>query len=140
MEPWYLYVLASMGAYIVQGVFLKWAAVRGVDEEFMAFVYLSTVACISLALVLVFGFELVTFAGIVAAFVNGVFYSLATMTRLGALKVVPASIVYPLMALKNALLVPVFVLFLEEPFTLSNLAGVVLAFLSLYLISQGDAA
>ena len=60
------------------------------------------------------------------------------MTRIETLKFVPASIVYPIIRLNIAVVVLILILILKEKITLLNSTGIILAVISLYLLSKGE--
>jgi len=137
---WYSLTLVSLLFYALQGVLLKSAALRGCDRNLTIFYYTLTVAILSIPLILINGIQPATalYIGLAAVLVNGIAYSIQAITRLEALKTIPASIVYPIIRLNNAVVAILIVVFLGETMTFLNWVGVGLSVVSIYLLCQGD--
>ena len=135
---WYFFALLSLGLYSIQGILLKYAAIKDCDKEITTLYFLFTVAIISFPLLFLKGSLEITILGLIWAVINGIFYCIQLMTRIGALKFVPASIVYPIIRLNIAVVVLILILILKEKITLLNSTGIVLAVISLYLLSKGE--
>jgi uncharacterized membrane protein len=134
---WYVLTLMAICTYTLQDVLLKSAATRNCDKNLTTFFHLLTVTLISLPILLFGGLAQITTLGIAAAVVNGVFYSVDRITKLEALKYIPASVVYPILRLGDAPLVILLIVFLGEAMTFQNSVGIALAIVALYLLSSG---
>ncbi|MFH1474177.1 MAG: EamA family transporter [Candidatus Aenigmatarchaeota archaeon] len=135
---WYYFALLSLGMYSVQGLLLKYAAMKNCDRNLTTIYYMLTVSVISFLMILFYGISTITIIGLVAAVINGVFFSLHTTSVIESLKKISASMFFPIMSLNNAVLVILLILFLGEKVTLQNFIGIIIAIISLYFLRQSD--
>jgi len=137
---WYLLTFLSFGFYVIQGIVMKYIATIGCDRDLTTFYCNLTVSLIALPVIILRGSPILSWVGALAAVINGISYSIATSSRLAALKELPVSIVYPVMRVNNAIVVVLLVVFLGESLTVPNIVGVLLAMASAYFIAGGEEA
>jgi len=135
---WYVLTLVAIVLYTIQGLLFKFAALKKCDKTLTTFYYLLTVTLISVPFLLAYGITQITYIGLMMAVIDGVFYAINIIARIEALKFIQASILYPILRLNNAVVVILFVLFLGETITLQNSLGIILAVVSLVLLSKGE--
>jgi len=138
LMEWYVFAILSLIAYTIQGLILKYTAREKLNEAFVTIFYLSTVSFLSVLFIAMFGVSSISLIGIVAAVANGILYSINLIARLRALRVIPASIFYPIIRLNNAAVVVLLIIFLKETITLRTVLGIIFAVISIYLLSQGE--
>jgi uncharacterized membrane protein len=135
---WYYFALVSLAFYSLQGLLLKYIAVKNCDKDLTTLCYMLTVTVITIPLLLFFGISTVTMIGLAAAVINGVFYSFEISMRIEALKYIAASIAFPIVRTSNAFVAVLFVLVLGEKITILNSIGIILSISSIYLLVQGE--
>lgn len=137
MNSWYLLSVISLLLLGIQRFLYKVSAERKCDTAWTTLAFMATVTALSAIVFLVANVPVTNIPFLLfIAFVNGGAFVLGTITHIEALKLVPASVAYPLIRL-NAVLVIIFsMVVFNDRLSVYQAIGIILALTVIVILSR----
>ena len=130
---WFFFTLLAFLGFGLQDFLYKVATSKGCEPSLTTISFLLTVSLLSFFLGLILGLE-ITQGLIAVALANGILFSITTITRLEALKKIPASIVFTIIRMSLIIVVLWALLFAGETITIKSGLGILFSFIAIYLL------